>query len=292
MRHEFIHVKQKHSIDILWGEVLCIVNWFNPFAWLIRNAIRQNLEFIADNKVLEDGIDKKQYQYLLLKVTGNNHYSIANQFNFSSLKKRIAMMNKMRSAQMHLVKFLFILPIVAVMLLAFRRHKEIPEQKGVNQKTSFFNAEKPNIIDTPPPPPVPPAPLKLPRNVKTIDISNNKATVKLSDGTMETYDLSNAKDKENFESKYGDVLPPPPPVPPSPPVRPVRPDHYKLPENVIAINIDDNNKAFVKLKNGKTEEYNLGDAKEKTEFEKKYGRMPSPPPPPPPPVESFSKQLT
>jgi hypothetical protein len=60
---------------------------------VIKRSIRQNLEFIADNKVVENGIDKKQYQYLLLKVIGNNQYSIATKFNFSSLKKRIAMMN-------------------------------------------------------------------------------------------------------------------------------------------------------------------------------------------------------
>ncbi|MBS1574251.1 MAG: M56 family metallopeptidase [Bacteroidetes bacterium] len=122
IRHEIVHVKQKHSFDIIWSEIICIVNWYNPFAWLIRKAIRQNLEFIADNKVLQTGIDKKQYQYLLLKVIGNNHFSIAQNFNFSSLKKRIAMMNKMKSAKLHLLKFLIILPVVIVMLVAFRSY--------------------------------------------------------------------------------------------------------------------------------------------------------------------------
>lgn len=120
IRHEFVHVKQKHTIDIIWSELLCIVNWYNPFAWLIRKAIRQNLEFIADNRVLANGMDKKQYQYLLLKVIGNNHFSMANQFNFSSLKNRIIMMNKMRTAKIHLSRFLVILPLLAVVLLSFR----------------------------------------------------------------------------------------------------------------------------------------------------------------------------
>ncbi len=43
LRHEFIHVKQRHSLDMIWGELLCIINWYNPFAWLLRHAIRQNL---------------------------------------------------------------------------------------------------------------------------------------------------------------------------------------------------------------------------------------------------------
>jgi beta-lactamase regulating signal transducer with metallopeptidase domain len=120
IRHEFVHVKQRHSIDIIWAELLCIINWYNPFAWLLKKAIRQNLEFIADHKVLENGIDKRSYQYLLLKVIGNNQYSIANQFNFSSLKKRIAMMNKTKSAKRQLIRLLFVLPATAILLLAFR----------------------------------------------------------------------------------------------------------------------------------------------------------------------------
>lgn len=118
--HEFVHVRQKHSMDIIWSEILCILNWYNPFAWLIRHAIRQNLEFIADQAVLNNGLDKKQYQYHLLKVIGSPQYSIANNFNFSSLKKRIAMMNRLKSARVHLVKFVFVLPLLAVLLLAFR----------------------------------------------------------------------------------------------------------------------------------------------------------------------------
>ncbi len=120
IKHEMVHVKQRHTIDIIWGELLCMLNWVNPFAWLIRKAIRQNLEFIADRKVLEHGFDKTDYQYLLLKVVGNNRFSITHQFNFSSLKKRIAMMNKLKTAKKHLVKFLFIIPLIALMLVAFR----------------------------------------------------------------------------------------------------------------------------------------------------------------------------
>lgn len=122
IRHEFVHVKQKHTHDIILSELLCILNWYNPFAWLIRKAIRQNLEFIADHQVLQSGLDKKHYQYLLLKVIGNNHFSIASQFNFSSLKKRIVMMNKIKSTRAHALKFLFLLPVAAVLLLAFRDH--------------------------------------------------------------------------------------------------------------------------------------------------------------------------
>lgn len=118
--HEYVHIRQKHTIDILLSELVCIAGWYNPFAWLIRYSIRQNLEFIADRKVLENGLDRKGYQYHLLQVVGVSSYRLANNFNFSSLKKRIIMMNKIKSARMHLVKFLFVVPLVAVLLLAFR----------------------------------------------------------------------------------------------------------------------------------------------------------------------------
>ncbi|MFT3749527.1 MAG: TonB-dependent receptor plug domain-containing protein [Agriterribacter sp.] len=120
IRHEFVHVKQKHSIDILWCELLCILNWFNPVVWLIRHNVRQNLEFLADDKVLQNGLDKKAYQYLLLKVIGNQQFAFTNHFNFSSLKKRIAMMNSIKSARLSIMRFLFLLPVIAVLLLSFR----------------------------------------------------------------------------------------------------------------------------------------------------------------------------
>jgi hypothetical protein len=124
IQHEFVHVRQNHTIDLLMAELLCIVNWFNPFAWLIRHAIRQNLEFLADDQVLQNGLEKREYQYLLLKVTGNDGFAIAGHFNFSSLKKRIVMMNKIKSARVHAARFLFVLPLLAVSLLAFRSHQD------------------------------------------------------------------------------------------------------------------------------------------------------------------------
>jgi TonB-dependent SusC/RagA subfamily outer membrane receptor len=118
--HEYVHIRQKHTVDILLAELICALNWYNPFCWLIRHSIRQNLEFIADSHVLDSGVDKKGYQYHLLQVIGEPRYRLANNFNFSSLKKRIVMMNKIRSARLHLLKLLFILPLVTVLLVAFR----------------------------------------------------------------------------------------------------------------------------------------------------------------------------
>jgi hypothetical protein len=57
--HEYVHIRQRHTIDILLAELITILNWYNPFAWALRHSIRQNLEFIADQKVLDNGVDKK-----------------------------------------------------------------------------------------------------------------------------------------------------------------------------------------------------------------------------------------
>lgn len=150
IRHEFIHVKQRHTVDILFSEILSMLNWYNPFTWLIRHSIRQNLEFIADHQVLKTGLDRKQYQYLLLKVVGTPAFAIANQFNLSSLKKRIAMMNKMRSAKVHLIKFLFVLPLITVLLLAFR-HAAI-EKQAIEQDEKTHPGDGRQIKDNIPAP--------------------------------------------------------------------------------------------------------------------------------------------
>jgi beta-lactamase regulating signal transducer with metallopeptidase domain len=212
IRHEFVHVKQKHTIDILFTEILCVFNWYNPFAWLIRRSVRQNLEFIADNSVLQHGFDKREYQYLLLKVIGVSKFSIAQQFNFSSLKKRIIMMNTTKSARLNVVRFLFVLPLVAALLLAFRETNTMVPQPF---HTSVIVSNK--STDT--------LPHKLPANVKSIQINNSAATVRLRNGRIERYNIDNESEMIAFTKLYGALpLPPPPPIPPIAPMAPVPPN--------------------------------------------------------------------
>ena len=306
IRHEFVHVKQRHSLDIIWAEFLCLLNWFNPFAWMLRRSIRQNLEFIADHKVLENGINRKEYQYLLLKVIGHNQYSIAAPFNFSSLKKRIAMMNKLKSAKVHLLRFLFLLPVAVVMLLAFRSKYE----------NSVTLAGRNTVQDTlPAKPKLPDAILSIglfqsQEDAGTYDPIKQKLKglvgVKREDGKIETYDLDSKEQRDAFEKKYGvkleDLIPPPLPIPtlppveavpgstPIPPVAPVPPVRNGQISSVItptAISNGDglnlsgisseyeitDKKAVIKLKDGTVEKYDLTNKKEHAAFEKKYGKI-------------------
>src|SRR5690606_2253440 len=94
-RHEQVHASELHTVDILLAELCSIWCWFNPGMWLLRHAIRENLEFITDRDVLRSGVDKQAYQYSLLGVGRRleAYPDIANGFNFKNLKRRIMMMN-------------------------------------------------------------------------------------------------------------------------------------------------------------------------------------------------------
>jgi len=204
IRHEFVHVRQRHSIDIMWSEIICILNWYNPFAWLLKFSIRQNLEFIADSEVLQGGIHKKEYQYLLLKVMGDNQFSIVQNFNFFSLKKRVAMMNKSKSATLSVVRFLFILPLIVVLLVAFRTIKNnIPQTKSkesIRERTIAATDTVPNSSSSP----------RKPVTKSSIataigeqfEINDNKAIIHLKDGRSEEYDLTDKAQKEKLKEKY------------------------------------------------------------------------------------------
>lgn len=118
LTHECTHARQWHSIDVLIGELACIVCWFNPFAWLMKREIRTNLEYLADEKVLETGHDSRTYQYHLL---GLSHHKAAatiyNSFNVLPLKKRIMMMNKRRTRAIGRTKYLMFLPLAALLMI-------------------------------------------------------------------------------------------------------------------------------------------------------------------------------
>lgn len=249
LRHEFIHVKQRHSLDMLWGELLCILNWYNPFAWLLRNAIRQNLEFIADHQVLANGIDRKQYQYLLLKVTGIAGFSMANNFNLSSLKKRIIMMNKKTSATVHLLRFMLVVPVLAILLLAFRSvtketfpspmllleesvvsgttKKDVPSSHNKDSYITLVTGERIRLADEYASAASDTVPVKrkapLADSIESMHVYNkdnvNKIEIRLKNGTVEKYDLNDPKQKEAFEKKYGKISAPAPPPPPPPPAK-------------------------------------------------------------------------
>jgi len=136
-KHEDIHVKGLHSLDILLFEIILVCCWYNPFVWLMRRAIRQNLEFLTDQRVLNKGIDKQTYQYSLLNVSKKGaSIGLSNQFNFKLLKRRIMMMNKKRSSKIELSKYAFLLPVFLLTGAAFTVSKAEGNIEGLVEKAN------------------------------------------------------------------------------------------------------------------------------------------------------------
>ncbi|MFC4231527.1 M56 family metallopeptidase [Parasediminibacterium paludis] len=142
LNHELAHVQQKHSLDILFIEVLSIIFWFNPFLYWYKKAIQINHEFLADAAALETYHDVASYQYLLLAQANKpvfNH--LASQFNFLITKKRLLMMNKTTSFTRKAVKQLAIVPIIGSLVFVF-------SSKIIAQDTLKKFTEKIRVSDT------------------------------------------------------------------------------------------------------------------------------------------------
>lgn len=134
--HEKTHVRQWHSADVLLTELLCVAFWCNPFVWLMKREQAMNLEYLADNDVLQHGINSREYQYHLLRLTyQKTAVQIVNNFNVSQLKQRIIMMNKTKSPVRKITKYFAILPLLLLLIAAnsaFAQKVE-PQKKATQQ---------------------------------------------------------------------------------------------------------------------------------------------------------------
>ena len=139
LAHEEVHVKQKHSFDIILIEVFLTLQWFNPIAWFYRTAIKQNLEFLADSDNAQILQNKKAYQYTLLQqVISNHQLSIINPFFNSLIKKRIVMINQQKSKKVNALKSLCILPLLGVFLISFNT-REYYKSESINETINTKN---------------------------------------------------------------------------------------------------------------------------------------------------------
>ena len=146
MTHEMAHIKARHSIDLLISEICILFHWFNPSVWLLRQELQNIHEYEADESVLNQGVDAKRYQLLLIKkaVGAQRFTSMANSFNHSSLKKRITMMLKEKSNPWARAKYLYILPLAALAVTAFAR----PEVSAVADEISAVKVIAPAVHDS------------------------------------------------------------------------------------------------------------------------------------------------
>lgn len=147
--HEQTHARQVHSIDVMLAELISIVCWINPFAWLLKREIRQNLEYLADRKVVESGIEAKSYQYHLLGLACKPQQVLINNFNISHLKKRIVMMNKKKTSGAGHIKYaLFAIPAFVLLIAGNISCSSEAEQKADVKETDVKETTATAKFDT------------------------------------------------------------------------------------------------------------------------------------------------
>ena len=139
--HEFVHVYQKHTLDILFIELLKIIFWFNPIFIFYKKAIQLNHEFLADEEIVKNHDNVAFYQNLLLQK-GNNNQTIylASNLNYLVTKKRLIMMTKSTSQKIAVLKKIAIVPILAI-LIYFFCIQVVAQEKVINSKSEIITPE-------------------------------------------------------------------------------------------------------------------------------------------------------
>ena len=156
LHHERTHVRQLHTLDVLLAELVCTLFWINPFAWLLKYDLRENLEYLADKDVVHAGFDPKSYQYHLLRLSyQQSPIRMGNNFNVSQLQNRIKMMNKKRTSQAGWSKYLLTLPLFAALLLVSYACKNKTEKDTTVANTIVVHDTivQVDTAEVPPPPP-------------------------------------------------------------------------------------------------------------------------------------------
>jgi len=160
LAHERGHIRLRHSCDVVLVDLLTALQWFNPAMWMLRQDLRAIHEYEADGEVLSQGINARQYQYLLItKAASIGGYSIANGINHSTLKNRITMMLHTKSSSRSYWKLLALLPIVGVTLALNARtvtdyvydepQKQVPVKKGKKAGTINMGGQQVKVVEQP-----------------------------------------------------------------------------------------------------------------------------------------------
>ena len=145
--HELAHIHNRHSWDLLVADVCIFFQWFNPASWLLKQELQNIHEFEADETVIKEGVDAKQYQLLLIKkAVGTRLYSMANSFNHSKLKKRITMMLKEKSNPWAKLKYLYILPVAAIAVTAFARPEISETAEEISRMSDALGMEQASLL--------------------------------------------------------------------------------------------------------------------------------------------------
>jgi beta-lactamase regulating signal transducer with metallopeptidase domain len=211
MLHEETHAKQKHTVDVLLIEFLQVVFWFNPLLFFISKSVKLNHEFLADQAVINKGINPQKYQNTLLAYSSNaSQFQLANAINYSSIKKRLVIMKTQTSKRKILIRSVLLVPILTILLSSFsttiQEPKATPQQiKEYNTLANHYNkqskqgmlvklkevnrlkylyrlmnsVQKKDAEKFPEFPPMPPKPKKVIKGVNDTDAGNPPPPLKL-----------------------------------------------------------------------------------------------------------------
>jgi TonB family protein len=214
--HELTHIREKHSADKLFVELLLVVCWFNPFFWLIRKELYVIHEFLADRKAIEQN-NGAAFAEMILQTMNAGHLSpLTNPFFSSQIKRRLKMITTSNKPQFSYLRRMTAL--VAMVALSFVLMLTI--EKGMAQQAPPPPPPPPVAPPPPPPPPPPPQKISLPDSIKSIEVNTangqSMVTIRLKNGKVRKMPVDDA-------IKKGYPVPPPPPPAPAPPAPPALP---------------------------------------------------------------------
>lgn len=145
--HEMAHIRRCHSMDVAVCNMMIVFLWYNPATWLLKRELQTLHEYEADEAVLSAGVDATHYQMLLIrKAVGERLFSMANNLNHNSLKKRITMMKIKRTNPVQKAKIAFVLPLAAMTVAAFASQKVENLSEKVEQESEAFSSVSDNPV--------------------------------------------------------------------------------------------------------------------------------------------------
>jgi hypothetical protein len=126
LAHELVHVRQCHSADIIFAELLTVLQWFNPFVWPYKSSLRETHEYLADRAVIAQGCGLARYQLLIVEQhVGGRLLELASSFRTSQIKRRIDMLSRQQTKGLSRWKPLLILPLAMALVLAFAEARTV-----------------------------------------------------------------------------------------------------------------------------------------------------------------------
>ncbi|MEM9832410.1 MAG: M56 family metallopeptidase [Bacteroidota bacterium] len=196
LAHEKVHIRERHSVDLLFVQLSAAVLWFNPVIWQLIKSLKTTHEYIADKKTIDQGYSLVAYQTLLLRqLVSTNSSGLIHYFNLSFIKKRITMMNIKKSGWAGKAKVvLTMLAVLGFSLVIVQCNSKLDEQMLLET-----DASAPNISQEIDVPIIAASHFKLSDPTSTVDIAVNENIVTINGEVVELDELASVLEKEAEE---------------------------------------------------------------------------------------------